>query len=306
MNQPTVQNDSRITGPAWLAGTLIGVGLTTVLVGMEPTGSELKDQYLSENTAEFKQLRFTLDELATQARAVPTGSVESITTEEQLKELAAMKMDFRDPNPFDAPNPNAAVAQLEDFPENPEPHGSGRSVLQPKTFRMAGPEDCRTLVDSIEALNSTVFYSVDSMKEFHKRFRELEYVVLIRFGGRLKPKIRAEGFEPGYQTAEAFFFDLRGKRLLGGFSFEATTNDKISFSYQNASYKEGSALHALGEQLDKNLETAFWERLHKLIPRSQSNFTAELPYSQEGLDQARQLFKMQKAEAPMDDKPEAR
>lgn len=297
MNQLPKTNRPRIDGIAWFAGALIGVGLTTVLVAMEPTGSELENQYLAEHAGEFEQLRVTLDEMAALARSIPAGTIDSQTSKQQRAELKSLLMDFREPNSFDVPSPNAVVAQLADFPAEPDPYRSGRSVLQPSTFQMRGPADCTTLVDTLESLDSGAFFTIDSLKELHERLDNLRFVVLIRFGEVLDPKIRAESFEPGYQIAEAFCFDIREKRLLGGFSFEATTNDQISFSYDREQDKIGSALYQLGEQLETNVETAFWERLHEVVPATLSNMSPELPFSEESLNDARKLFEFRKAEA---------
>jgi len=284
---------ARIHMLAWFLGALAGVVITTLLTVFTPTESDRVVEFLHAHRDEPKQLQKTLKELAIQARAVPIGTIATAVTQEQQTKLTNAIFDFRDPEYDQTWLPNAAVALLDDFPAVPDPdsYETGRSVLLPKTFGMNGLGDEATLVGSIDEMRRGGYGGRHVLEKFYARMNHLQFIVLIRMGKRLKPVVQGESFQPGYQQAEAFFFDVKQKRLLGGFSFAATNRSEISYQ-SRFDNNLGSALLALGKQLDTNLETEFWVRLHTLIPGALSgNQDRKIPYTREDLQQAEALLR---------------
>ena len=278
---------------ALFAGALLGMVLIGVLYLAAPTEDDRVDQFIADNSFRREILFDRMIDVAEQARAIPVGTIDELNVESR-EEMTTAKMNFI----YDEllGSPNSTVAQLDDFPADLKTDffPSGRSVLMPKIFKTEyGLGDASTLVNSMLEMDNCVFYGLDTLEGFYDSMDRLEYVFLVRFGDRMDPHVKAESFERGYQKAEAFCFEVKSGRLLGGFSFAATNGDEVSVRFHTTQWQSGEASLAVSNELDENLETAFWNKLHEMNPHVSSMFDDhELPYSEETLDHSERLFRV--------------
>jgi len=99
------------------------------------------------------------------------------------------------------------------------------------------------------------------------------YVLVVSVTDYRAPSDEITSFTPGHVSAEALLFDVTQKRLLGSFTFRASSSSFVSYKYykyeqgwRNYLSTESAVRDALKRDLAHNAEEAMWSAAAEHIP----------------------------------------